>query len=215
MNAPYRLASLSFSILLVTGCATVRVAKNLVQPAIPSYHQDAGGAPMRRVAVLPMYFDNEQQATPRELDLVFHAELAKTSAFEVIPISREELSAHFGIPQVSSVQVIPRDLLSRLVEDYGVDGILFTDVTHYAPYRPICIGIKCKLVDARSGEQRWVFDHVFDSANPEIAVAAKRFSVDQEAQQLPIASDGSSILQSPSQFGKYVAHETYRSLISI
>jgi hypothetical protein len=191
---------------------TVRKA---VQPAIPSYHQDTDGAPIRRVAVLPMYFEEQQAATPNELDLVFHAELAKTSAFEVVTISREELRAHFGIPQFSSVEVIPRDVLMRLVADYGVDAVLFTDVTHYSPYRPISLGIRCKLVDARSGTQRWVFDHVFDSGNPQVAIAAKQFDVEQESEQLPIPPDGSNILQSPSRFGKYVAHETYRSLLSI
>jgi hypothetical protein len=133
----------------------------------------------------------------------------------VIPISREELSAHFGIPQLSSVQVIPGDLLMRLIQDYNVDGVLFTDVTHYYPYRPIAIGVRCRLVDARTGAQRWVFDHLFDSGAPEVAGAAKQFSVQQESQQLPIATDGSGILDSPSQFGKYVAHETYRSLLGI
>ena len=203
-------------LLLLAGCATAsRVVNNVVQPVIPSYHENADSVPIRRVAVLPIYFDEQQQVAPSDLDLVFHAELTKTSAFEVIPISREELRSHFGISQVSSVQVIPRDLLLRLINDYGVEGVLFTDLTHYSPYRPVSIGVRCKLVDARSGVQRWVFDHLFDSGNPQIAVAAKQFAVDQDNEQLPIASDGSNILESPMQFGKYVAHETYRSLLGI
>ena len=215
MHLSSRLAFTSAAILLLGGCVAVKVVKTVVQPVIPSYHQDADGVPIRRVAVLPIYFEERQQSPPNDLDLVFHAELNKAAAFEVIPISREELSAHFGIPQLSSVQVIPRDLLTRLMADYAVEGVLFTDLTHYSPYRPISIGVRCKLVDARSGVQRWVFDHLFDSGNPDIAVAAKRFSVGQEIEQLPIPTDGASILQSPSQFGKYVAHETYRSLLGI
>jgi hypothetical protein len=77
------------------------------------------------------------------------------------------------------------------------------------------MGVRCKLVDARSGVERWVFDHVFDSGNPSVAIGAKQFAQDQYSEQIPIASDGSSILESPSQFGKYVAHETYRSLLGI
>jgi hypothetical protein len=215
MKLPSRLAFASMIALLAMGCATPRIVRNIVQPVIPSYHQDANAAPMRRVAVLPIDFDEEAQATPEELDLVFHAELTTASAFEIVPISREELRTHFGIPQISSVEVIPGDLLDRLVADYGVDGVLFTDVTHYFPYRPIAIGVRCKLVDAHTGVQRWVFDHLFDSGAPQVAVAAKRFAVSQQVEQLPIATDGSSILDSPSQFGKYVAHETYRSLLGI
>jgi hypothetical protein len=216
MNFPFKMAVVPVFVLLAVGCATTpKVVKNFTDPVVPSYHQDVNGVPMHRVAVLPIDFDEVTQFTPNELDLVFHAELTKASAFEVIPISREELRAHFGIPQLSSVQVIPGDLLERLVQDYGVDGVLFTDVTHYYPYRPLAIGVRCKLVDAHSGIQRWVFDHLFDSGSPDIAIAAKHFSVDQESEQLPIATDGAGILDSPSEFGKYVAHETYRSLLGI
>jgi hypothetical protein len=210
-----KMAAASLSLLLVTSCTTPKVVRNVLQPAIPSFHQDVNAVPMRRVAVLPIDFDQDTESFPNELDLVFHAELTKASAFEVIPISRAELSAHFGIPELSSVQVIPGDLLARLVQDYGVDGVLFTDVTHYYPYRPLAIGVRCKLVDARTGVQRWVFDHLFDSGAPDVAVAAKQFAVQMECEQLPIATDGAGILDSPSQFGKYVAHETYRSLLGI
>ena len=210
-----KMAAASLSLLLVAGCTTPKVVRNVLQPAIPSFHQDVNATPMRRVAVLPLDFDQDTQTFPNELDLVFHAELTKTSAFEVIPISRAELSAHFGISELSSVQMIPSDLLARLVQDYGVDGVLFTDVTHYYPYRPLAIGVRCKLVDARTGVQRWVFDHLFDSGAPEVAVAAKQFAIQMECEQLPIATDGAGILDSPSQFGKYVAHETYRSLLGI
>jgi len=215
MKLPIKFAFASIFLFLAAGCATPRIVRNIVEPAIPSYHQDINGVPMRRVAVLPIDFDQQTESTPNELDLVFHAELTKTSAFEVIPISREELHAHFGIPQLSSVEIIPSDLLVRLVQDYGVDGVLFTDVTHYFPYRPIAIGVRCKLVDAHTGVQRWVFDHLFDSGAPQVAIAAKQFAVDQESEQSPIATDGADILDSPTQFGKYVAHETYRSLLGI
>jgi len=101
------------------------------------------------------------------------------------------------------------------MEEYDVDGVLFTDVTHYSPYRPIAIGVRCKLVDVHTGIQRWVFDHLFDSGAPAVAVAAKQFAEEQDSEQLPIPSDGAGILDSPSEFGKYVAHETYRSLLGI
>jgi hypothetical protein len=215
MKLFHRLAIASLSMLLASGCQTVKVVKTLSQPPIPSYHQEADTVPLRRVAVLPIDFDDDAVSTSNELDLIFHAELTKASAFEVIPVSREELSAHFGIPHLSSVQVIPGDLLARLMQEYDVDGVLFTDVTHYYPYRPLAIGVRCKLVDVHTGVQRWVFDHLFDSGAPAVAVAAKQFAEEQDSEQLPIPSDGASILDSPSEFGKYVAHETYRSLLGI
>lgn len=217
MKFPFKYIFILLTAMLAVGCSTILPRKvcNIIQPPIPSYHADSEGIPMRRVAVLPIDFDEEVQTVPDQLDLVFHAELTKTSAFEVVPISREELRIHYGITDLSSVRVIPGDLLARLVEEYGVDGVLFTDVTHYFPYQPISIGVRCKLVDARTGAERWVFDHIFDSGAPQVAAAAKKYSIDENYEQIPIPVDGSSILESPSEFGKYVAHETYRSLLGI
>ncbi len=213
MHALYRLIPAACAILLFAGCVVTKVTRSVLEPPIASYQQNDNTVPMRRVAVLPIYVDdNQQPIPPAELDLVFHAELTKTSKFEVVPISRAELKADFGFSQISSTQIIPGDVLTRLANEYAADGILFTDLTHYSPYRPVAIGVRCKLVDSRSGVQRWVFDHLFDTASPDIALDAKRYCMEEEDEQLPIPTDGESILQSPTQFGKYVAYETYRSL---
>lgn len=201
--------------LLLAGCQTTqKILRPPPPPPLPSYHQGEEGLPMRRVALLPLNFDQQGGAAMHDLELVFQGELNKTSAFEIVPLNHQQLEEHFGKRQFSSVEIIPRDLLTRLVLDYGVDGVLFTDITQYFPYRPISIGVRCKLVDARSGQTRWAFDHLFDSGNPAVATAAKQFAVEQSNQQLPIATDGTSMLQSPTRFAKYVAHETYRSLLN-
>ena len=108
MKLFYRIAIASMSLLLANGCESVKVVKNITQPAIPSYHQDADAIPLRRVAVLPIDFNDDTASTSNELDLIFHAELTKASVFEVIPISREELSAHFGIPKLEGGLVVPK-----------------------------------------------------------------------------------------------------------
>jgi hypothetical protein len=166
------------------------------------------------VAILPLCSEGEATLIPREMDEAFNAELTKTSLFELIRISHSQMQEMFGTPQVSSVDTLPGDLLAQMMTRYNVDAVLFTDVTHYFPYQPIAIGMRSKLVDARTGEIRWAFDYLFDSGKPAIAEAAKTYFLQNSQTNLPIQADGSSILQSPLRFSGFVAWEAYRSLLN-
>lgn len=202
--------------LAMNGCETAKIVCGHSQPPLPSFHAEGEGIPMRRVAVLPLYYDLQSLGSLQDMDVAFNAELTRTSLFEVVPISRAELETHFGQRQFSSVEVLPGDLLLRLRAAYGVDGVLFIDVTHYSPYRPIAIGVRAKLVDVNSGQIRWAFDHLFDSGLPATGDAAKRYylSNNRKDNELPM-DEGGAILQSPARFSKYAAYETFRSLKNV
>lgn len=174
---------------------------------------------MRRVAVLPVTYDVPREASLGEVDAALTQELAKTSLFELVPVSRESLDALVSHRQISSVEVLPGELLTKLTTAYGVDGVLFTDLTYYRPYQPIAIGLRSKLIDVRTGRIRWAFDHLFDAGNLDTAAAARGYyhattpwrpTVDPV---LPEDS-GAPVLQSPSRFAKYVAWEAFRSLLT-
>ena len=182
-------------------------------PAIPSYHQELAGIPFRRVAILPLYYDKGPVGGLPTMDRELNAELTKTSLFEVTMVSRSEMRDLFAFEQISSTEQIPRDFFPRLMTRYGVDAVLFTDVTHYHPYQPIAIGVRSKLVDGRSGQIRWAFDHLFDSGRPDVADAARHHYFADSQTNLPIRLDGGSALLSPNRFLKFVASETYRSLM--
>ena len=171
---------------------------------------------MRRVAVLPLASETSLEAALSELDAAIRQELAKTSMFELVPISRAMLEARFGRNCFSSVEVLPGELLTTLRVEFGVDGVLFTDLTHYRPYKPISIGVRSKLIDVQTGEVRWAFDHLFDAGNLATAKAAGGYYV-ASTPPPPIAKYGDpglAILQSPSRFTKYVAWEAFRSLLN-
>ena len=121
---------------------------------IPSFRADGGGSPIRRIAVLPPYCNQQTASSVNDLEMTFQSELSKTSLFELVPISHAAMEMHFGKPQISSVDIIPGDLLFRLRSEYGVEGVLFIDITHYFPYGPISIGVRVKLVDATTGKIR-------------------------------------------------------------
>lgn len=200
------------SAFFIIGCAHFQ--RRVVTKPLPSYHDPQAGIPIRRIVMLPFYFQRESGDSIANLDAAFHAELTKTTLFEVVSIDRAQMEALIGRRQVSSTEKIPTELLPALAAQTGADAVLLTDVTHYFPYQPISLGIRCKLVDIRNGGIRWAFDHLFDSGNPETALAARHFYMANSQTNLPIGNDGGAVLQSPMKFAGYAAWETFRSLIN-
>jgi hypothetical protein len=201
--------------LLLPGCEMFQKKPvHFVKPPPPQnyFSSEPVGIPIRRVALLPIFNEKYPQEQMRELDSAFNAELTKKSLFEVVPVSRAAMENNFGVRQLASVENLPPDLLTKLRDRYGVDGIIFTDITHYSPYRPVAIGVRTKLVDASSGDIRWAFDYIFDTGNPSIAQSAKAYQARFGNDSQPLQGDGGTILLSPSRFAKFVANQTYVSL---
>ena len=199
--------------VLSGGCATLKQAGVPVAPPPQNFFAPATpGEQLRRVALLPMHSGTFPDQYVRALDAAFLSELSKRGLFEVVPVSRAQMEALFGERQFSSTEILPADVLTRLREQCGVDGVLFTDLTHFSPYRPVSMGVRTKLLAASTGQIRWAFDYVFDAGNATVAEAAKRFQIACSNEHQPLTTDGGSILLSPTRFAKYVANETYASL---
>lgn len=199
--------------LFAGGCATLKQASvPVATPVENHFAHPVPGEQLRRVALLPMYSGAYPDQNLRALDTAFLSELSKRGLFEVVPVSRGQMEALFGERQFSSTESLPASALARLRDECGVDGVLFTDLTHFSPYRPVSMGVRTKLVAASTGQIRWAFDYVFDAGNAAVAEAAKRFQVTNSNEHQPLTTDGGSILLSPTRFAKYVANETYASL---
>lgn len=197
--------------MLFSGCLTLPHA---IAPPPPQNYTapPTEGKPMRRVALLPLWSEKLPGDYLRELDAAFSAELTKMALFEVVPVSRGQMEAAFGERQLASIDALPAKTLSSLRTQFAVDGVVFTDLTHFSPYRPLSMAVRAKLVDVTSGEIRWAFDNVYDTGNAAVAEAAKKFQRRYTSEQQPLSSDGGTILLSPSRFAKYVASQTYASL---
>lgn len=196
----------------LAGCQSHFHTVRLATPVPGSYAAPLDdGVAMRRVAVLPLCTAGAPDAL-RDVEAAFAAELGSETFFEVVPISRAELEELTGERQLSSVAVLPADLLERLRGKFGAEGVLFTDITHFSPYRPLAIGVRTKLVDASTGQIRWALDHVYDSGSTPVAQAAKAFQRQFSSEHRHLPDDGGSVLLSPARFAKYVASETYAEL---
>lgn len=167
-------------------------------------------ATMIRVAVLPSYHPEEDPDLLERFDSAVIGELSKAQLFEIVPIERAYMQKHFGMDQVNSAASLPPSMLGQIVQDYQAQGVLFLDVTDYHPYRPIRVGLRSKLVDLRDGELVWVFDDVFDSAQPNVSAAARRYARQVYTDRFPLDS-ADSMLQSPQRFSRYVVHEAFET----
>ncbi|MCE9612502.1 MAG: DUF799 domain-containing protein [Chthoniobacter sp.] len=215
MTGPRRLVALvaaSVSLLL-SGCITGRHALAPPPPPPQNYlAPETGRKPLRRVALLPLWSEKLPGDYLRDLDSAFNSELTKMALFEVVPVSRTQMEAAFGERQLASIDELPSQTLSRLRAEFGVDGVVFTDLTHFSPYRPLAMAVRAKLVDVSTGEIRWAFDYAYDSGNAAVATAARKFQLRYTNEHQALSSDGGSILLSPSRFAKYVASQTYASM---
>jgi hypothetical protein len=200
--------------LVLQGCESLRHSNT--ERRVPEqrnyFSEQMQGAPMRRVAVLPAYNERYSGDYLRSIDSAFSGELTKRSLFEVVAVGRQELESVMGVRQLASVEVLPSNLLVKLREHLGVDGVLFIDLTQFSPYQPVSMGVRMKLVDVSTGQIRWAYDSLFDAANPAVAMSARDYQLNASESVRPIPGDGGSVLLSPTLFSKYVAAQSFRGL---
>ncbi len=197
------------------GCTSIResVSSGARKPSGPSQVNKLSGSleDLGRTAMLPLYYEPYEGEFLHNMDKIFTSELSKTGRFEVVSVNREQLDTQFTERQLSSVGELPADFLDSIRLQYGANAVLLTDLTHYNPYKPISIGVRCKLVELKSGRILWAFDHVFDAGNRSVSVAARRYNLANNRNTYPLDNAG-SVLQSPNRFSKFVAYEVFRSL---
>ncbi len=167
---------------------------------------------VRRVLVLPLHGGEvAPTTTARSLDGVFAAALQQQQRFEVVTLSREECLRRFRVESFASTGLLPRDLLAVAAENWGADAVLFVELTAFEPNRPLVLGVRSKLALVETGRLLWAFDTVFSSADPSVALGARRHAARGRRGSGPADLDA-GVLLSPSRFGGYVAETTFATL---
>ncbi|MCS7009048.1 MAG: hypothetical protein NZL93_03805, partial [Chthoniobacterales bacterium] len=115
---------------------------------LPTYYRWPRG--FVRIAMLPIFTEVPTGGALDDLDQIFRAECAKLLDLEIVHVSRYDMLSLLGKEQIASTAIIPEFFLKRLREVYDVQGVLFTDLTIFRPYRPINIGVRAKLVQIPS-----------------------------------------------------------------
>lgn len=194
-----------------TGCAEqAQLRRTFASPYKPTnLHQRAATLPatLRRVAVLPVTVNDQDQDARtgvQNLEPVLVAELRKKGAFEVVPVTREQLRVWTGQPSFRQSEVLPVGLLGQLREQTGCDGVLFSHLSVYRPYPPLAVGWHLALVTSEDRVTEWSVDEVFDAGSPEVIKAAQSYFRGQ-LNQPSVELDSTGVLTSPRRFGQYSA----------
>ncbi|HAM70664.1 MAG TPA: hypothetical protein DCM86_03365 [Verrucomicrobiales bacterium] len=171
-------------------------------------------ADLRRVALLPLVTARPDGGMPEgqvALEPVVERELEKRLAFEVVRISRDQVRLWTGRSDWHAEEALPPELLNRIRESYGCQGVIFAQLTEFHPYGPVQIGWRLRLVDSRKAEVYWAVDEVFDAGVPAVANAARRYAQDFQRDASPVP-DSEFVLSSPRRFGEYSLHALFATL---
>lgn len=169
---------------------------------------------VRRVAVLPMTAagpGSDLEAGCDILTPVVLEELGRTRKFEVVAVTPERLRHLTGRLTWPAEGALPPDFLKTLRDELDCDAVMFCRLTQFRPYPPLAVGLSLKLVEVDKAEFVWAVDEVFDANQSGVVTGARRFQ--QSREQLPAQlADSRSILNAPSQFGRYVANSVFHTL---
>jgi hypothetical protein len=202
---------------LLTGCFEMPKINNhaLIGPFFtPKNHAGDKALPasVHRVLILPVYGGQVAEVDAAlALDEVLLGALQKQARFEVVALSREDCQRRFNRPEVSSTALLPSGFMDELAKAYGVDAVLFIDLTIYQPYGSLAVGFRAKLATTQDVRLIWSFDDGFSLADPAVVNSAARFSRNSGASLVPIDMTLGT-MQSPRRFAAYAAEAMFETL---
>ena len=191
---------------LYEGKSYVPNAKGEIVP-VPVFAWPPG---FERVAALPIFNNTPTGGTLDALDEIFHSELSKVLPLEVVIVSRAELLDALGEEQFASTAIIPQKLIQYLKDKYAVQGVVFTDMPVYRPYRPINIAVRAKLVQIPDMQILWSASGILDSGEPGIAASALQYA--ERNLHGPCGGAAQLVLQSPRRYAAFVANGLYGTI---
>ncbi len=197
---------------LQAGCATMRKRARLhfaPQHAITNWSRDPRFERLgiRRVAVLPFVDRSRYAEASARLTEAFTLELRKTRKFDVMACRREMPLAHLAASR-SKFDAVEARLLG---ETLNVDAVILGEIVEYEPYRPIAIGLRVVMIDARSGRVVWTVDEMLDTGELAVANLARQYYYDVVD---PKASEflDDRVLLSMRTFARCVCYHFVRTL---
>lgn len=199
------------TLLLCTGCAEQnQLRRSMAKPYQPTnLHQSASRLPatLRRVALLPLTTDTQDavaQSGAKALEPILQAELRKRGAFELVPVSPEQLRSWTGRTGWRQEETVPAELLNKIQENAFCEGVLFQHLSVYRPYPPLAVGWRLTLIACDDRATLWSVDEVFDAGSPAVIKAAQTYFRGQ-MNQPSVELDSTAVLTSPRRFGQYTA----------
>ena len=94
--------------------------------------------------------------------------------------------------------------------DYMADAFLFGAITNYKPYEPPILGLKLRLLSARTGDVLWAAEGVFDARDRDVRETVIDYFKRSGLRGKLVGSE--FIFMSPTQYATFVAQEMLQPL---
>jgi hypothetical protein len=192
---------------LTSGCAATPPSPS---QRIATYISTAlAGDPPARIVVVPFASPVSQpeagqtvtQAVARAMQGALCCDLVSPAPGD------ERLAAESVLWQSGRVDV---DSLVVAQKAYLADAFLFGSVTQYKPYDPPVLGVKLRMLSARTGDLIWAAEALFDSHEADVRSMAARYFEHSGLKDRLYGPD--LILMSPKLYAGFVVSEMVRPL---
>ncbi|MBI5385798.1 MAG: hypothetical protein HZA90_14065 [Verrucomicrobia bacterium] len=205
--------------VLLAGCESTKLSDTVLgssyQPTNVKRRAATLPPTLRRVALLPLAAATAEGVLEQgrtHLSPVVLAELNKAQRFEVVPVSAEQMQRWTGQTAWSAEEKLPLDMLDKVRDETGCQGVLFVQLTVYRPYPPLAVGWRMKLVEVpETTNVWWAADEVFDAGNEAVSNGARRHQQSQQSLSSAL-QDSHNILGVPRRFGAYTASALFATL---
>lgn len=168
-------------------------------------------AEMRRVVLLPVHAGTLAPIeSANAIDDALLNALQRQLRFEVVVLSRDDCRRLFGAAEFSSAGPLPHGFLAKIAEQYGADGVVFTDLTAFRPFRPLALGIRAKLATTADIRLVWAFDEIFAADDSAVANSVRHYHMKGD-RHTPFDLSSTALI-SPSRYAAYVADAVFSTL---
>ena len=155
--------------LAASGCRTAApVRPGRAHPVVHSYcSPELTKERVRRVVVLPFEHRSGDVRAADEVTEIFVGEIQKLGAFEVaLPPTDRAKAICRGIFDKNGTMDLDSALKAQ--DELFADAFVTGKITAYKPYDPPSLGMRLRMVSARSGSVLWTADAVFDGSESRV-----------------------------------------------
>lgn len=179
--APISLLWLIFCILF-SGCSTVDEKPAIIDEERPiqAFRQSSRfPGDIQTVAVLPVTIPGGNNSglmedAQRKVQKFLPELVTDKGVFRGTFVTKETLELWSGRLFWSLDDALPRGFIENIANESGSQGILFTEVTEYQPYKYPSIGLRFHLIRASDGETVWQMDHLFEVGDTHLAFSDRK-----------------------------------------
>jgi hypothetical protein len=132
---------------------------------------------INRVLVMPVVNASRQKGVESRVEEALLLQLTRGGYFERVRYTQvpEEATARLQKAFRNFTGRYDETLVQEIGARYNFDAVLFAEVTHYRPYKPLVFGYKHFMIETGEGRIVWSVDDVFDMAEKNTLALAKNW----------------------------------------